>query len=124
MTVHDFDRAMLALASWQEASDMSADVMLCIAHTIMNLAQRDNISIGEAILKHKVLHGSSLDGKQPDVRDPVFVRLLQRIEEVGGLIRSDITKGAIYHVDLSAPIPEALSSIVTDADHGLTAVYG
>lgn len=105
MTSREFNLAALALAAWQEGADSSVEVMICIARTIWNLAQRDEIGVLDAIDRHRNLHGllDEDNHPNPDERDPKFTKLLQRIDEIGSQYSDDLTNGAIYYADLSSP---------------------
>lgn len=125
-TAQDFENSILALESWREAWGESVDQMLCVAWTIRNLATRDTLSIGDAIRQHKNLHG--LDDSNtlfPDVREPIFMRLMQRIDEVGSSYGDDLTNGAVYYVDVrndSSPLVREL--LGKPDEHPLCSVFG
>jgi hypothetical protein len=126
MTVQDFDRAILALACWYEAGDGNIDTMLCIAHTINNLAKKEEIGIGEAVVEHRKLHGiDTHDNVYPDERDPRVTRLLQRIDDVGSPYSVDLTNGAIYYIDLGKSVPEHMGFLLKHPDeHPMCAISG
>lgn len=100
MQERDFERALLALESWREASNEGVESMLAIAWSIHNLSKRDSSSLGEAIIKHKSLHGLEFNAAPefPDCRDPRFTRLLQRVSDVGTPQGEDLTNGGIVYI--------------------------
>ena len=117
MTVQQYELALLALASWREAAGENIDTMLSIAYTIHNLALIDELSISAAIVKHQELHGIVVDEKaHPDVREPQFTRLLQRIDSVVGPFAEDLTNGATHYVDLSKDIPQRMRYLLDQPD--------
>ena len=117
MTVQDFELFLLAMASWREAEGCSVDVMLCVAHTIFNLSAHRDLSISQAIVEHQKLHGIvAKEEHYPDVREPVFTRLLQRIGGVTGPFREDLTNGAEYYLDLSKEVPKHMRYLLDKPD--------
>jgi hypothetical protein len=126
MNVQDFDCALLALEGWREAGDDRLDTMLVIASLISNLSKRDEITIGEAILKHRELHGlPAPEEKFPDPRDPRMAKLLLKIGDLGGPWGEDLTNGAIYMVDVNQPIPDHLAKLLQDPEaHPMVGMHG
>ena len=126
VTVQEFERAALALAVWHEAGDCNIDTMLCIAFTIKNLAKRDEIGVGAAIVKHRLLHGIEAHADVfPDVRDPRITKMLQRIDEVDSQFAEDLTNKAIYYINMGKPVPEKLAWLLKHPDgHTMCGISG
>lgn len=105
MTAQDFDRSLMALAAWVESDGGTVEEAICIARTIWNLSQREEISVGRGLVLHRELHNVQSTDQYPDPRDPKFVRLLQRIDDIGSVYAEDTTNGATYYADLSRGEP-------------------
>lgn len=118
MTTKDFNYAVLALEGWREAGEHAPlDTVMCVAYTIYNLAMRDEIGVGAAVLKHREMHGLTAPQESyPDERDPKFAKLLQRISDIGSPFAEDLTNGAVYYLDLAKPVPEHLAFLLKSPD--------
>ena len=117
MTVQDFEHSLLALACWREVGEASIDAMLCVAHTIMNLAKRDGIGVGDAILSHRELHNLQKDeSTYPDVRDPRIAKMIQRVGDIDTQYSEDLTSGAVYYLDLGKPVAKEMKFLLEDEE--------
>jgi hypothetical protein len=126
MNIPDYEGAILALACWRESRDGTVESMLCIGNTIVNLATLQEIGTGEAIVQHRLLHGLLGDGASyPDTRDPMFCKLLRRIDDITSQYHEDLTNGAIYYIDLSKEVPAHMKFLLNSPEeHPMCAVSG
>lgn len=100
--------------------------MVGIAYTISNLAKKDELPIGDAILKHREMHNSAdYADVFPDQRNPVIGKLLVQVSDIDTPYENDLTNGAIYLIDVSEPLTESEKELLNDSEnHPLVAHIG
>ncbi len=92
--------------------------MAGIAYTISNLAKRESLSVGDAILKHRELNCIEDCAEVfPDPRDPALGKLLVSVSDMNTPFEDDLTNGAIYFVDIALPLKDHEKALLNDPEN-------
>jgi len=105
MVVEDFEKGILALLCWREARGEGIDGMLAVACVVANRVRAWKKSWCEVIDAHDQFSSMTVKGDSqtivyPDVRDPLFLRLIQALDAIYEGRSKDVTNGALYYGDL------------------------
>jgi spore germination cell wall hydrolase CwlJ-like protein len=106
MVIEDFEKGLLALVCWREARGDGIEAMLAVAHVIHNRVKAWGKSYCEVIDGHDQFSSMTIAGDSqllvwPDVRNPLFVQLLQKLDDAYAGTGDDLTKGSIYYGNLA-----------------------
>lgn len=111
MTVADFEKSLCSLVAWREERSNGINGMLGVLFVIRNRARAgwNQGSWSKNIAAHNQFSSISVIGDSqtvvyPDVRDPLFLQLIQVVDSVYDDARPDnLTGGALYYADLGSP---------------------
>lgn len=110
MTDKDFIKSLAALTAWREENENGLNGMLGVLFVIRRRAEKwYSGDWAKAIEAHGQFSSMSILGdgqtvKYPDVREPVFAKLLSWMDSMyDGTAEDKLTQGAFYYSDLSSP---------------------
>ena len=110
MTAEDVEKVEATIYAWMEEGDNSLNAMLGVLFALRNRV--DSGMSGGSWLKNIEDAESHRPGQRttqhfPDVRDPVFIQILQLVDEVyDGRRKDNLTGGAMYWARTSRIDPD------------------
>jgi hypothetical protein len=111
MTVADFEKGLASLLAWREERSNGVNGMMGVLFVVNNRAKAgwSGGNWTRVIEAHNQFSSISVLGDSqtvayPDVRDPMFMQVLQAVDSVYDGERQDkLTNGALYYADLGSP---------------------
>jgi hypothetical protein len=109
MTADDYVKSLLCLLAWREERSNQANGCLGVLFVVRNRVNAGWGNWTQVISKHGQFSSISIVGdsqtvEYPDVRDPLFQILLQRVDGIyEGVAPDNLVDGALYYADLQSP---------------------
>ena len=110
ITPSEFGKSQIALACWRAAKDELHPVMLSVGMVFRNRAAA-GWYYGD-IYENCVHWLAENPGEFPDLRDPQFAQLLQKLDAVTSGLAKDTTDGALWFCPKSQ-LPEKIEGTIT-----------
>lgn len=101
MSPSDFTRSVIALACWRAAQHETYQVMLSVCMVFKNRADHISVDIYDEACRWLAEN----PGEFPDVRDPTFLNMLNRLDGVSSGFVPDKTGGALWFAPKSSEEP-------------------
>jgi hypothetical protein len=102
-----FEKSILALALWREDRGAGLDGMIAVGNCLHNRVKTwkqswSQVVEGKNQLSSMTYLGDSQTIVYPDIREPLFISLIQKIDDIYQGKGTDLSNGGLYYCNPSA----------------------